>query len=131
LSVCWGRIMHKNFCLNKKKKWHSPRKVGSSSPLKWNQRGSFLRTKIKYTDSLYQIRIDTSSFSFFNVKIWIFFLKKEKKISWIYTRKKKSKKSSQFLCQKMAKFGPKKKDTGKDLEWSFMGIQVQSSAVHY
>jgi hypothetical protein len=31
----------------------------------------------------------------------------------------------------MAKFGQKKKDTGKDLEWSFMGIQVQSSAVHY
>jgi hypothetical protein len=31
----------------------------------------------------------------------------------------------------MARFGQKKKDTGKDLEWAFMGIQVQCLAVHF
>jgi hypothetical protein len=54
-------------------------KLGSSSPFKWNHRGSFLITKIKYTDSLYQIKINTSSFSFFYVKIWIFFKKDKNK----------------------------------------------------
>jgi len=51
---------------------------------KKNHRGSFLRKKLKYTDSLYHIRINISSFSFFNVKIWISFSKKiseKKKIS--------------------------------------------------
>jgi hypothetical protein len=49
-------------------------------------------------------------------KFGFFFSKRKKKLVEFTLEKKKSKKSSQFLCQKMAKFGQKKKDTGKDLE---------------
>jgi hypothetical protein len=81
-----------------------------------NHRGSFLRTKIKYTDSLYQLRINTSSFSnFLMSKFGIFFFKTEKKLVE-FAVEKKNPKSSQLISQKMAKFGQKKKDTGKDLK---------------
>jgi hypothetical protein len=68
-------------------------------------------------------------FLIFNVKIWVLFFKNRKKSSWIYTRKK-IQKLLNFFVKKWRNLA-RKKDTGKDLEWSFKGIQVQCSAVHY
>ncbi len=47
-------------------------------------------------------------------KFGIFFQNRKKLVE--FAVEKKNPKSSQFICQKMAKFGQKKKDTGKDLE---------------
>jgi len=62
-------------------------------------------------------------------KFGIFFQNRKKLVEFA-VGKKKSKIFSIYLS-KNGEIWPEKKDTGKDLERSFMGIQVQCSAVHY
>ncbi len=82
-----------------------------------------LVTKIKYTDSLYQIRINNSSFFFLLSKLGFFFEKGKKLLE--HALGKKNPKISQVLCQKMAKFGQKKKTLVRI--WNFVSWEFRSS----
>jgi hypothetical protein len=104
-----GCLMHKISASTKK--WHSPRRLVPHLLSKKNHRGSFLRKKLKYTDSLYHIRINTSSFSFFNVKIWISFSKKIQKRKKLveFTIEKKIQNLLNFFVKTWRNFARKKR----------------------